>query len=93
MEARYEKEPSFVYRKIADEAILVPIRRRTADLASVFVLNETAAFIWNLMDGSRTVGEIRDAVVREFDVAEEQAEADLADFVETCKQIDAVVLK
>ena len=51
LERRYAKDPNMVFRDIEGEMILVPIRRRTADLESIYTLNETGARIWELLDG------------------------------------------
>jgi hypothetical protein len=78
---RYRKSPSIVTREIVGEVILVPIRQHVGDLDSVFTLNETASRIWALIDGQRTVGDIRDAIVAEFEVGEEEAEQDVTTFI------------
>jgi hypothetical protein len=75
--ARYARDPDFVFRRIAEEIILVPIRRNMGDLESIYSLNETAARVWELLDGRRTLGEIVDALVQEFEVASATAETDL----------------
>jgi hypothetical protein len=49
-----------------------------------------SAFIWARIDGHTSVSEIRDAVVAEFDVGREQAEADLVDFLQQLEQIGAL---
>jgi len=90
LEGRYQKDPNIVFRAIAGEMILVPIRRRTANLESIYTLNETAGQIWELMDGQRTLGEIRDTIVQEYDVTPKEAEADLAELVAYLEQIQAV---
>lgn len=73
----YERDPNVVYREIAGEAILVPIRKNVADTACVYMLNETSARIWDLLDGTHSLADIRDALVAEYDVAAERATADL----------------
>ena len=57
-----------VRREIAGETILVPIRGRTADMQSIYALNSTAAFIWDRIDGRRTVGELLEGTLSTFDV-------------------------
>jgi hypothetical protein len=74
---RYRKSPTIVTREIAGEVILVPIRQHVGDLDSVFTLNETASRIWALIDGQRSVCDIRDAIVAEFEVGEDEAEGDV----------------
>ncbi|MEW5736902.1 MAG: PqqD family protein [Thermodesulfobacteriota bacterium] len=76
------KEENLVSRKIAGETLVVPIRGRLADMQRVFALNPLADFIWERMDGRRTVGEIREAVLAAYEVTPEEAEADIHDFVE-----------
>jgi hypothetical protein len=46
-----------------------------------FGLNPVATFIWNHLQQSRIVAEIRDDVTREFDVESERCERDLMDLL------------
>ncbi|MBU0494844.1 MAG: PqqD family protein [Chloroflexi bacterium] len=90
LDERYQKDPSIVAREIAGEVLLVPIRQNVGDLESLYRLNETAARMWALVDGQRTVGEIRDAIVAEFDIGPEQAQQDVTEFVAQLETIGAV---
>ena len=62
------RDPNLVFRRIADDWILVPIRQEVPDVTKIFVLNETGARIWDLMDGVRTADEIAAEIASEFDV-------------------------
>ena len=73
----YEKSQDIVWRRIGEESILVPVRREVGELDSVYSLNETAAFIWSQIDGKKTVAQIRESLLAEFEVGEQQAAADL----------------
>ena len=90
LERRYEKDPNMVYRMIADEFILVPIRSHVADLESIYTLDGVGARIWELIDGQRKVKEIRDVIVEEYDVTPEMAEADLVEFLQQLEAIGAI---
>jgi len=90
LERRYEKDPNMVYRMIADEFILVPIRQHVADLESIYTLDEVGARIWELIDGQRTVKEIRDLIVEEYEVSPDVAEADLVEFIQQLEAIGGV---
>lgn len=70
-----------VSREIAGEMFLVPIRGAIADMQRIFALNPVGAHIWRQMDGTRTLGEIRDGIAARFDVTDGTAAADLAGFV------------
>ena len=87
---RYRQSPSIVSREIAGEVILVPIRNNVGDLESIYTLNETAARIWALLDGERSVAQVRDQVVAEFEVGPEEAEQDLLELLAQLVSCDAV---
>lgn len=86
----FQKNPDIVSRKIADEVILVPIRRTVADLESIYTLNEVAAKIWELIDGRRTTSQIRDSIVEEFEVDIPEAEEDLIQFLQELETINGI---
>ena len=74
--------PSVVTRKTGSEYVLVPIANNIADMNSVFTLNETGAFIWELIDGKRDVDEIVCELTKEYDIDITSAEADVMAFIE-----------
>ena len=74
---------SFVTRQIADETLIVPIAGRVADLDSIYVLNEVASRIWELVRSPTTVDRIAEVVASEFDVSPERAAEDVAEFLES----------
>lgn len=86
----YRQDPSIVSRNIAGEMILVPIRNNVGDLESIYTLNETAALIWELLDGEHTLMAVRDAVVTEFEVETDEAEQDMLELVAQLESIGAV---
>jgi len=83
------REP-IVLREIAGERLLVPIRRQAAQMKAIFALVGAGAAIFELLDGERSLGAIRDALVERFEVAPEQAWAELCDFVEQLQENDLV---
>ena len=87
----YKKSDSIVFRKIADEFILVPIRQNVGDLESISTLNEVAARIWELIDGKMKAREIKDKIVEEFEVTPQQAEKDLIEYLHQLKEIEAII--
>ncbi len=53
------------------------------DGEQVHQLNETASFIWTLIDGERRVDEIVDALCEAYDVPRERAHRDVNDVIES----------
>jgi hypothetical protein len=90
LDQRYRKDPSLVARNIAGEVILVPIRQNAADLDSVYTLNETASFVWERLDGQRTLREIKRELLDAFEVDEPDAELDLIELLEQLTGIGVV---
>jgi hypothetical protein len=72
-----------VRREIAGETILVPIRGRAADMRRMYSLNPTAAFVWERLDGRRTLGEIVGELLAVFAADPAAAQADVEAFVAT----------
>lgn len=78
----YAKAEAIVQREIAGETLLVPVRGKLADMQRIFALDEVPVFIWDKLDGVKTVAELRDAIVNTFDVEPEHAACDLVEFIE-----------
>jgi len=89
-EMRFTKNKSFIFRKVDDEYILVPIRQRAQDINSLYALNEVAAYVWELIDGKKSIQEIKNMVVEAFDVSLEIAEKDIEDLFTKLRDIEAV---
>jgi len=87
------QSPNIVSRNIAGEAVLVPIARTAEEVDSIYTLNETASTIWDALDGRKTLSEILDLVVAEYEVTREQAELDLYDLVAQLGEVRAVVVE
>ena len=90
LSAVLHKDPSFVSRRIADEVILVPISRKVGEIDCLYALNEVGARIWDLIDGDRSLQELRDAILGEFEVSETEAQEDLTVLIEQLKEIGAI---
>jgi hypothetical protein len=74
--------PSIVSRKTGNEYVLVPITNNIADMHSVFTLNETGAFIWEQIDGKRTVEDIIATLTTEYDIDSKIAGEDVLSYID-----------
>ncbi len=74
--------PDVVSRRIAGERLLVPVRHGAAEMDYLFTSNEVGSLILDLLDGHRAAPEIARIVCREFEVPEDQARADVLEFLE-----------
>ncbi len=86
----YARNEAFVFRMIGAEAILVPIYGQVADMESIYTLTEVGARIWELVDGRRTLVEVRDTLLQEYDAPAADVEADLVEFVRNLVSLEAL---
>jgi len=89
-EVRYERNPDFVFRRIVDEAVLVPIHQDVADMDCIYTLNPVGALIWEKLDPVATLAELQTAVVDEFAAEPEVVARDLFEFLAELEAAGAV---
>ena len=77
--------PQVAARTVDDAAVIV-----LADSGEVTVLNAVGTRVWELLDGSRSVAEIIDAIEAEYEVSAEQAQQDVTDFLQTLNEAGAL---
>ncbi len=82
---RLERNPDLVERQVAEETFLLPVKGALANTVEMFALSEVGQFIWSRVDGTKGVAELVADVLQEFDVAEETARAEVAEFVSQLK--------
>ena len=77
--------PQVAARVVDSEAVII-----LADSGEVNVLNPVGTRIWELTDGTRTVQQIADAIVAEYEVTPDAALQDVTEFLQ--KLVDASML-
>ena len=76
------RSESIVFRKIAGEYILIPLAASTADVSSIFNLNETGAAIWEKLDGKKSLKDIIAEIQGEYEVEDYRLEKDIISFID-----------
>ena len=84
------RSPAVVARVVAGETLIVPIRAKVGDLASIYSFNGTGSLIWRLLESPRTVAELATAVAQTYDVDSARAEQDVTNFVNEMKSVGLV---
>jgi coenzyme PQQ synthesis protein D (PqqD) len=81
-----QRSGNVVSRVVADEAIVVPIRRGAADMDSIYTFNETGTRLWAMIEERRNPAELAAHLESEYGISAEKAAADtdrfLADLTE-----------
>jgi hypothetical protein len=73
----FQRTRNIVSRRVAGELFLVPVAGNLADMQRIFALTKVAEFIWERLDGQKSLSDILNDVVEGFDVDEKQADSDI----------------
>jgi len=84
------RSQAVVARVVAGETLIVPVRSKVGDLASIYSFNGTGSLIWKLLESPRTVAQLAAAVAQEYQVEPAQAERDVTNFVSEMKSVGLV---
>jgi hypothetical protein len=87
---RYERNPDFIFRRIVDELVLVPIRQNVADMDSIYAMNAVGAFVWERLSTPATRAELEAAVLDEYAAEPDVVAEDLRRFLDEMAVIGAV---
>lgn len=71
----------FVLRQVADATIVVPAGNAAIDFNGMITLNETAAFLWRLLEEETDEEAMVKAMLAEYEVDEETARNGIERFV------------
>jgi hypothetical protein len=89
---RYQRNENFVFRRIEDETILVPIKDNVGDMGSIYRFNEIGALIWEHLDGEQDLSAIKDRIMAEYEAPSRVVEADIGEFMTDLIEIQAARL-
>lgn len=80
--ATIRRSKNVVSRIVADEAIVVPVRRGAADMDSIYTFNATGSLLWSLIEqGKSGVSELAGQLQEEYGISAEEASADTEKFL------------
>jgi hypothetical protein len=77
----YIRSQAVVSRRIAGETLIVPVRGKVGDLASIYSFNASGTFLWDTLASPQSLAGLIEAVRCEYAVAQEQAEHDVKQFL------------
>lgn len=78
----FRQAENIVTRKVMDETLLVPISGQLASMDNLYTLNETGAFIWQALDGSRSLAEISGMLEEQYDAPADVIAADVLEIAD-----------
>lgn len=78
----------FILRKVADSYVVVPVNDMTVDFNGIINLNETGAFLFEILQKGADKQELLDKLLSEYEVTSEKAENDIDVFIQKLKDAD-----
>jgi hypothetical protein len=89
----FMRSRSVVSRRVGGETLIVPVRGKVGDLASIYSFNGAGSLIWQLLDSPRTLADLIDAVEHEYAVAPEKAQNDVKQFLNDMLSLELVAVR
>ncbi len=84
------KEDLFL-KRIAGVQVVVPVGTENINFQGMITLNDTGAFLWELLTEERTEEQLITQLLAEYDVSEEIAAADVKRFVTKLQEADLLI--
>lgn len=72
----------YVLRQVAGLWVVLPLAEETVNFNGMMKLNDCGALLWKQLERGCELDELVDAVLAEYRVTREQAQADAAEFLE-----------
>ncbi len=76
----------FLMRKVGERRVVVPVGEASESFRGMLNLNETGAFLWNLLSGDTTEEEMLDAMLAEYDTNREEAKKGIEKFLQKLRE-------
>ena len=80
----------FILRKVADSYVVVPVGKLTLDFNGIINLNETGAFLFELLQKGAEREELIEKMLEEYEVSHEKAASDIDIFIQKVKEADVL---
>lgn len=83
----FKRNPDYVFRKIVDEYVLVPVHQNVVNMECIYTLNDVGALLWEGLAAPVSLAKLAEAVMNDFEVDHDTVQRDLHDFItemETC---------
>ena len=80
----------FILRKVADSYVVVPVNNMSLDFNGIINLNETGAFLFEILQKGADIEELLKKMLDEYDVTTEKASSDIDIFIQKLKDADVL---
>lgn len=86
-----KRNPDFVQQDVAGTKVIVPTGAAVSEFLGMITVNDTGAYLWELLETEQTADTLTDALQEKYEVAREQAKADVEAFLAELQPTGAVI--
>lgn len=85
-----KRNPDYLLRSVAQSKVVVPVGKAAEIFPGMVNLNETGAFLWELLETEQTVDTLAASLQKEYGITNERAVEDVENFLLGLLKIGAV---
>jgi tRNA uridine 5-carbamoylmethylation protein Kti12 len=85
------KNPDMVTRVIDNEMILLPIFKTSKEVNCIYTLNKIASQVWEMINGKRTLPDIKKLILEKFDTTAKEVDKELGKLLKDLREIKAII--
>lgn len=82
---------NFIFRKVADEYLLIPAGETALKVKGLVALSESGALLYQKLRDGCTEAELVSVLTAEYDVTEQRAGEDVQAFLDQMRRVDLLV--
>lgn len=86
-----KKNPDISTRVFDAETVLIPLYSSSKEADAIYVLDDIATAVWNLINGKRDIARIEQLLLEEFDVSAQRLKTCVSGLVKDLRKIKALV--
>ena len=76
----------FITQKVAGDVIVIPAEQALVDFKAIITLNETGAYLWELLKEDITKEKLLENMLKEYDADENMLSADIDEFISVLEE-------
>lgn len=77
----------FVVRQIMNDTVAVPVGQTAKEFNGMILLNDVSKVLWEALTSGATTEEITDTITEQFAVSQEDANADILEFLDKLRNL------
>ncbi len=76
----------FITKKVAGDVIVIPAEQALVDFKAIITLNETGAYLWELLREDTSKEKLLENMLKEYDADEKILSADIDEFLSVLEE-------